>query len=477
MPPPLHPSRLLTQTRAVGDAVALLLWQVLVNRLPADRVLTAHLREHKEFGSRDRRLISALGYAVFRWWGWLRPLAPPPVLRQLGEACSFPFDPRRLQPLPAALTTGPGGTLRAEHWIPLLLATLEADGGDDDGIRSFWAGYCGVHRHVMQTPPGALSGKERLQRLFTAEGWKNHRTPDALEWGGLLPEWAAEGIACPRPLPELVGCLQRRPPLWLRVQRGDRAPLLSELAAAGLDPVPAEKLPLAVAVRNPHVNLYLVPAYREGRVEIQDLASQAIGAVCAPQPGQRWWDACAGAGGKSLLLAQLMQGKGVVTGSDVREFKLEDLRKRARRAGFSNITAKVWDGKPVAGRKATFDGVLVDAPCSCSGTWRRNPAARWSLTRAEAAEFPDLQLRILTAAAGAVKPGGVLVYATCSLFRAENEGVVAAFLAARPEFALEPVPHPLTGAPTDGQVMTWPWDGDCDAMFTARFRRLPAPKN
>jgi 16S rRNA (cytosine967-C5)-methyltransferase len=287
----------------------------------------------------------------------------------------------------------------------------------------------------------------------------------------LLPEWAAPEIACPRPPAELIAWLQRRPPLWLRAQQPDAEAVARELAAAGLEPVRHGSALWAMQVGHPRVNLYTLAAYRDGRVEVQDLASQLVGTLCAPQAGQRWWDACAGGGGKSLLLAQLMGRRGTVVATDIREHKLENLKMRSRRAGFPNIQPRAWDGKALPRDRATFDGVLVDAPCTCSGTWRRNPAARWSLRRGEMAEMAALQRELLRKAASGVKPGGVLVYATCSFFRRENEDVAAAFLADRTDFKPDAFAHPLTGAATAGAVQIWPWDGDCDAMFIARFRR------
>jgi 16S rRNA (cytosine967-C5)-methyltransferase len=268
----------------------------------------------------------------------------------------------------------------------------------------------------------------------------------------------------------LVDWLQLRPPVWLRAQV-DPAQALRELAEAELDPKPHPARADAIAIEPPRLNLRNLPCFRDGHLEIQDLASQTIAGVCAPKPGERWWDTCAGAGGKTLHLATLMASKGSIVASDIRTYKLDDLKKRARRAGFSNIRCREWKGKDLPAKKGGFDGVLVDAPCTCSGTWRRNPDARWTLERQEIAEFADKQLSLLNGAAGAVRSGGTLVYATCSMFGAENEGVVRAFLASRPDFELESFPHPLGAGVCPGQLRIWPWDGDCDAMFVARFRR------
>jgi len=121
--------------------------------------------------------------------------------------------------------------------------------------------------------------------------------------------------------------------------------------------------------------------------------------------------------------------------------------------------------------RGRFAGVLVDTPCSCSGTWRRNPDARWTTRAAELADFVELQLQLLSNASEAVAPGGTLVYSTCSMFRQENQGVVEEFLRQNSAFALAPFTCPVSARECPGYNQLWPWDGDCDAMFTAKFQR------
>jgi 16S rRNA (cytosine967-C5)-methyltransferase len=429
----------MSQSRAVKAALARLLRQALEERLPADRALAAWLGAHRELGSRDRRLISESVYAVFRWWGWLRRLAP--------------------------VDAGAESDLER-----LLLAAHVLEGLKYGDVLALWTESCGLSPCAVEAAAAIASAEERLSRLFGA-------TTDASRFAlaDLVPEWAPAAIDCPRAMPELIQWLQRRPPLWLRVQSPDRQAVLAELADAGLQATAHPKLSDAVSVVTGRVNLYTLAAYREGRVEVQDLSSQAVGRPCAPAPGQRWWDACAGGGGKALLLAQLMNGKGTVVASDVRAHRLDEVQRRARRGRFQNIRIKLWDGQRLPADKASFDGVLVDAPCTCSGTWRRNPAARWSLRATEIDEMAALQSRILRAAASGVKRGGVLVYATCSMFKRENADVVSAFLSESADFALESFAHPLTGEPVAGMLQIWPWEGDCDAMFMAKLRLRPTP--
>jgi 16S rRNA (cytosine967-C5)-methyltransferase len=166
-----------------------------------------------------------------------------------------------------------------------------------------------------------------------------------------------------------------------------------------------------------------------------------------------------------------MQGKGVVVATDVDERKLKEVVRRARRSPFRNLTTKAWDGRHVAGKTGRFDGVLVDAPCSAIGTWRRNPEARWTIDRAAIPRLAELQAQILRAAAPGVRPGGTLVYSVCTFTPPETGGVIQSFLADHPEFRLDPFPHPLDESPTDGTLLIWPQDADTDAMFIARMVR------
>ncbi|NBW83226.1 RsmB/NOP family class I SAM-dependent RNA methyltransferase, partial [bacterium] len=176
--------------------------------------------------------------------------------------------------------------------------------------------------------------------------------------------------------------------------------------------------------------VYQTNSFREGLFEVQDWASQQISLAVDAKPGQKIWDACAGGGGKTVALAAALKGKGALYASDIREHKLEEVRRRCLRAGFHNVRTLVWDGKqaPAFGKEiaiqAGFDAVLVDAPCSSSGTWRRNPDARLRIGgESERKSLWDLQKQLLTNALSLVRPGGRLVYGTCSWCVEENEDV------------------------------------------------------
>jgi 16S rRNA (cytosine967-C5)-methyltransferase len=183
------------------------------------------------------------------------------------------------------------------------------------------------------------------------------------------------------------------------------------------------------------------PAYREGRIEVQDEGSQLIARLVQPKRGEMVVDFCAGAGGKTLALGALMRSSGRLYAFDINEKRLTSMGQRLKRSGLSNV-------HPVAIRNEAdvrvkrlngkCDRVLVDAPCSGSGTLRRNPDLKWRFSEAELARVNEVQHAVLRAAARLVKPGGRVVYATCSLLERENQGVIEAFLAQHPDFHVVP---------------------------------------
>ena len=415
---------------------------------PADRVLAAHFRDHREYGARDRRFISETVFAVLRWWGWLRRLECCPECRLLQS--DQPVPPKDLARL-----------------------ALSAAVLDDHDLRSeLWEAFC----HLAAVAPARISAlrakltpTERLGDLWLLFGTPVKPPP---AWRDLVPPWVLGKVTVTSQHNRLIDYLQRRPPLWLRCRPDSVNAVVAELThKTGKAPHRHPVISFALRVDSARVSLYETEGYRRGRYEVQDLASQAAGLVCGARPGERWWDACAGGGGKALLLAEMMQRKGTVVASDVRDYKLKDVRRRAKRTRLPNIETRPWDGKAVQARKANFDGVLVDAPCTCSGTWRRNPDGRWSTHQDDPEKMAAIQLEILRNAARALKPGGTLVYITCSMFGVENEDVVEAFLGETDEFNLESFPHPLGGERCRGMVAIRPWEGDCDILFAARFRR------
>ncbi len=271
--------------------------------------------------------------------------------------------------------------------------------------------------------------------------------------------------------PAWARAIQAETRLWLRAKPGQGMKLVEKLGAAKL-----EKTLLADAVHyKGEEDLFTRPEFHAGEFEIQDIASQAVGWLCAPEPGQTWWDTCAGEGGKTLHLSGLMKNKGLIWASDRAEWRLKNLKRRAARAQVFNFRAVPWDGGAKLPTKTKFDGVLVDAPCSGVGTWQRNPHARWTTMPKDVQELAVIQANLLAHAAPSVKPGGKLIYAVCTLTRAETELVAAGFST---QFAAEfdpmvwpQIPGPLSSLTSAATVTIWPNDLGGNGMFVAGWRR------
>lgn len=281
-----------------------------------------------------------------------------------------------------------------------------------------------------------------------------------------LPPWAADAM----PLSDAwLRSLQDEPSLWLRARRGKGATLARTLGQAS-----PGALPDAIRYEG-EADLFKLPEFHAGEFEIQDIASQAVGWLCAPNPGETWWDACAGEGGKLLHLSDLMGNKGLIWASDRAEWRLKKLKRRTARAKVFNYRAALWDGGAKLPTRTKFDGVLVDAPCSGVGTWQRNPHARWTTSLQDVQELASLQQRLLAHVAPGVKPGGKLIYAVCTLTQAETEETARQFNETQPEF--EPLSLPeLHGV--DGRALAsaatvtiWPQDLGGNGMFIAAWRR------
>lgn len=395
---------------------------------PADRTLSAWLREHPQCGSRDRRFLNETVYSILRWRGWTGTAheAGGGAIALAG-ALDGPLQPPALQ---LAREAG----LHPETWMPAADRSLAALG------RAFaqWTG-----RPVPE--------------------------PDALAPDGLAAVLAVPDGADPAAHRlHFLTAIQTRPPLWLRAVGAPAAEVVRRLHHQNVQAAACPRLAGAIRLdQHPHLGRLeqaVGPCF-----EVQDIASQVVGHICAPRPGEAWLDLCAGAGGKTLHLVDLAARQARVTACDVRRAPLDDLLKRARRLG---VQDQVRTAMPAVAAQELFDGVLVDAPCSGLGTWSRNPDARW---RTPADAFDRLaaeQRKLLDEGAAHVRPGGSLVYAVCTLTARETTEQARSFLARRPEFEPHPSAHPLApGQPPAAGWWVWPWQGPGGGMFIARFRR------
>ena len=286
---------------------------------------------------------------------------------------------------------------------------------------------------------------------------------------GIAPAWLEQKLVAALGPDELPALLERAP-LDLRVNRlkatrNQILPLLDDAVPGDLSP-DAIRLPEGTKVEG-------MPAFEQGLVEVQDEGSQVIVAACAAIPGMVAVDLCAGAGGKTLALAGAMMGQGRLIACDVDRTRLSRLAPRAARAGAHLIETRLLDGGREARNLTDLEGqadmVLIDAPCSGAGTWRRNPEARWRLDPARLERLRAMQAHVLRFGAPLVRPGGRLVYAVCSLLEEEGPAQVDAFLAANPGWArLDPL---AAGRPVGpGRRLTPAHDGT-DGFFIAVLER------
>ena len=220
-------------------------------------------------------------------------------------------------------------------------------------------------------------------------------------------------------------------------------------------------------------NVDQLPLFAGGAIEVQDEGSQIVGLALDAQPGQRIVDLCAGAGGKTLALAAAMANDGRILACDTDRARLQRLAPRAERAGVNIVESRLLDpmqeADALADWRGSADGVLVDAPCSGTGTWRRNPEARWRLTPQRLDRLTATQARILDIAARLVRPGGALVHIVCSLLDAEGTGQVDAFLKRHPGWTVDRLDLPA-GTPHGQGVRLDPASHGTDGFFVARLR-------
>ncbi len=414
---------------------------------PAERVVNDYLRQRRYIGSKDRRAVTALTYDVLRhharlaWW----------LQRGRGSATA----PR--QQLLAYL-------LLCEHEDPEALSRLF------DGSR--------------YAPPPLSDEEAALVGRLEAAAREPEQPP---AWvANEVPEWimprfeAAFGAGAEK---EAAALLQEAP-VDLRVNTllGNREDAAAALAEEGIETTPTPLSPRGLRLAGRRA-LRASNAFGAGLVELQDEGSQLAALLCDARPGMAVADVCAGGGGKTLALAAEMKGQGRLLAMDAEQARLDRSALRLKRAGAGFVERRVVKNLAAAeDLHGTFDRVLVDAPCSGSGAWRRHPDARWRLTPEALEGYRAAQRDVLRQAAALVKPGGRLIYVTCSLLPEENQDQAEAFLADAPDFAALPLGEVWadvldTPFPGDDPYLTLtPARHGTDGFFVAVFRRGEAQR-
>ncbi len=406
---------------------------------PADQTVADYLRARRFIGAKDRRWLTQSVYDRLRrqarldWWLSRAGLVPEARARALADL--IVSDGRELSAI-EALCSG-------ERFAPPRIEASE--------LRKL-RGLLGKALDSPDQPPD-VAGE--------CPGWLLPRLPGAPA--------------------DLLRALSQEAPLDLRVNslKADRETARQALQAEDIPSDPTDLSPLGLRVAGRR-NIAATAAFRDGLVERQDEGSQIAALLVEARPGERVCDFCAGAGGKTLALAAAMANKGSLFALDVSKLRLDRAGQRLRRAGAFNVTRRAladhrdpW----LKRHKAGFDRVLVDAPCSGVGAWRRNPDARWRTGEEEVARLVALQREILASAARLVKPGGRLVYVTCSLLPEENEAQVAHLLAERQDYTQADIarlwPALAPGVDKAGGLTLRPDRFGTDGFFVAVLERTP----
>jgi 16S rRNA (cytosine967-C5)-methyltransferase len=410
---------------------------------PADDIAADYFRRRRYIGAKDRAHIASHVYAVLRhraaldWWIAKRGVATEARSRVLASL------------------------VLVEGWrSDAILACCDGD----------------------RFRPARLSPtEERFIRDLSTHSLRHPEMPRAV--ANDLPEWLEPYFerALGNGLEREMTALNRPAPTDLRVNllKADRETARRALAAEAVDtePTPLSRLGLRLRERVPLGNL---AAFKQGLVEVQDESSQIAALLADARPGMRVVDFCAGAGGKTLALAAGMDNHGKLVACEVSQRRLDRAARRLRRAGVTNVERRALTGerdKWVKHHKGGFDRVFADVPCLGTGTWRRNPDAKWRMRPEDLADLVERQQQILRSAARLVRPGGRLVYATCSLLREEDEEQAEAFLAAEPDFSLLPVARAwgetIGGASPGGEdyLRLTPARHGTDGFFVAIFER------
>ena len=294
-------------------------------------------------------------------------------------------------------------------------------------------------------PPSLTPSELKLLKSCVGKGINDPSMP--LWVSSEVPEWLLDEMKPNSPLDliEETDALNQPAPIDIRVNtlKASRNNALTLLNNDGIKANPTPFSPIGLRIHG-RVNLQITSAFKEGFIELQDEGSQLISFLVDAKMGQKTIDFCAGGGGKTLALAALMDNGGPLIACDVNSYRLNKMHKRLRRAGVTNVTTNLLSGLSdpwIKETEASAHRVLLDTPCSGSGSWRRSPANKWQLTPETLKKNIERQTKIIDTASKLVKPGGRLIYSTCSILRRENEAQIERFLNDNKNFDIFPIPQ------------------------------------
>lgn len=392
--------------RSTSEAVIQALDSIFGGKRYADKVIEKVLKQNPKWGARDRRFIAETTYDIVRWY-------------------------------------------------LLLKRAAEAKGDDYWKLLAAWCILHGIDLPAWDEFKGVSVAKVKAEEI---KARNNRATSES------IPDWLDElgEKELGRLWEKELKSLNEEADVVLRVNtlKINKRDLHERLLEEEVETYPADHFPDALILEE-RQNVFGTACFKEGLFEVQDAASQLIAPFLRIEPGMRVIDACAGAGGKTLHLAALMKNKGRIIAMDVEQWKLDELQKRARRGGVSNMEIRfIESSKTIKRLENSADRLLLDVPCSGLGVLKRNPDAKWKLSLDFIGKVKELQAHILNDYCMMLKPGGMMVYSTCSILSSENEKQVQAFLKQH-EGKFELIE----------EKRTWPSEG-FDGFYMALIKRI-----
>ncbi|MCG6911053.1 MAG: 16S rRNA (cytosine(967)-C(5))-methyltransferase RsmB [Deltaproteobacteria bacterium] len=431
---------------------------------PLDAVVDEHLPEGSALLKRDRAFIQTIVYGTLRWRGridW--------VIAHFSSVKIHRIDPKILNilrmglfqimfldrvPVSAAVNTAV--ELSKSVAEPYVVKFANAV------LRKAAAGHTQVPFPAFEKDPAASIAARHSFPQWLVERWLERFGPEE----------------CTR----LCSFVNTIPPITVRANslKTDRNELKEALEKDTESAVPTRSSPVGISITGPRLPIPKMSAYRKGWFQVQDEAAQLVSIFLSPEPGERIMDACAGLGGKTGHIAQLMHNRGKIIAADKDRCKLSQLRTEMMHLGISMVTTRMLDlERPPAeaGPAQGFDRILLDAPCSGLGVLRRNPDAKWVSAKRNLTAFKERQVSFLTQAAQLLKTGGTLLYTVCSMEPEENEAVVSAFLEKHTDYAVDADRQSFPDAvkpfvDRQGFFRTFPHAHNMDGFFAARLKRI-----